>query len=99
MTCREHCGGEVYFLFFFFCPPSLLGLEESRICQPTPMVSGADVPAVAFSSGGNAAGREGWQFSGSIRWLLSSSTFRAPCPLSGGVQLQVVDASRQALAL
>lgn len=33
------------------------------------------------SSGENAAGREGWQFKGSIRWLLSS-TFRAPCPLS-----------------
>lgn len=36
----------------------------------------------SFSSGGNAAGREGWQFDGSVCWLLHG-TFRAACPPSG----------------
>lgn len=47
----------------------------------------------SFSSGGNAAGREGWQFVASVSWLLHG-TFRAACPPSGEGQGLCLGAGR-----
>lgn len=47
----------------------------------------------SFSSGGDAAGREGWQFNGSVCWLLHG-TFRAACPPSGEGQELCLAAGR-----
>lgn len=73
-------GSRRVVLGFFF--PSLLGLEECCICQPSPMVLRDQCSSCSFSSGGNAAGREGWQFDGSVCWFLHG-IFRAACPPSG----------------
>ena len=88
-------GGGVFldFYFTFFFPP-LLGLEESCRCQPGPMVSGIDVPAVAFP----VEEMQWAERAGSIRQLRSSNS-RAPCPLSRGncsrALVQAVDVRRQ----